>query len=123
MTIEEKKKKIIEYCNSLGNETCADCPLRGKIFCYSGEGNIEENYKILVENGCLKNLENKNINIKHFNGYMFDSLMYRYMSARERQLMWEILEENTNPETARHRYGRDVIKFREILEEAMGEHD
>ena len=125
MTTEEKRKEIEKYCLSLGNTTCGDCPLQGRSKnCYTGipENEVEENYKTLVENGCLKNLKNKNTD-KHFNSYVFDSSMYRYMLARERQLMWEITKENSNSETARHRYARDVMKFREILEEVMGEHD
>lgn len=59
----------------------------------------------------------------HLNGYIFDSLMYRYQLARERQLLWEVKMERKEPEKARSEFCRDVLRFREILEETIGEHD
>ena len=59
----------------------------------------------------------------HLNGYIFDSLMFRYQLAREHQVIYEITKENIDPRTARDSFKRDLIRFREILEEAIGEHD
>ena len=120
MTTDEKRAKIKEHCQTLG-VSCYSCPLYGRITCYGELANdktVEENYKILEDAGAFKPKGDI-----HLKGYIFDSLMYRYQLAREKQVMWEITKENTNPETARHRYGHDVIRFREILEEIMGEHD
>lgn len=59
----------------------------------------------------------------HLNGYIFDSLTYRYQLARERQLMYEIVKEGVEPKIARDRFNRDMMRFGQILDEAMGEHD
>lgn len=124
LSIEEMRQEIKKYCYTKQN--CYGCPLRNNhlAYCYTGVSSeeIEQNYNTLINNGCIEN-KNNMMDTKHLNGYIFDSLMYRYQLARERQLMYEIMEENTNPETARHRYGHDVMKFREILEEVIGEHD
>lgn len=125
LSVEEMREKIRNYCVSRGS-ACVDCPLRTESNCYNrlqaDAKAIEKNYETLLNSGVLDS-DNKEVNKIHLNGYIFDSLIYRYQLARERQLMWEIVKENTNPETARHRYGRDVMKFREILEEVIGEHD
>ena len=60
---------------------------------------------------------------KHKNGYLFDSLMYRYMRAREVWRGYEIEFEDVKPEIARDRFNRDLVRFRQILEEVMPNHD
>lgn len=85
---------------------------------------VKENYNILVNRGYIKDetLTKTQENI-HLKGYIFDSLMYRYQLARERQLMYEIVKEGVEPKTARDRFYRDLMRFGQILDEAMGEHD
>lgn len=66
---------------------------------------------------------------KHLKGYMFDSLVYRYKLARHRMMQMEMAEEQKR---VSHRYDydhylkmeeRDVMRFIEILDEAIGERD
>ena len=74
--------------------------------------------------------ETKN-NEKHLKGYMYDSLVYRYQLAlykasetEARDLM--ITKNLTRPEAeaqARKNYNRDLVRFCQILDEAIGEHD
>ena len=129
LSIEEKRIKIKQFCDSLG-DSCYFCPLKGRKFCCAkgiDDDYIEDNYRILINAGILEENEeiqpnDKNTDI-HLNGYIFDSLMYRYQLARERQLMYEIAKEGIDPVIARHRFESDVIRFRGILDEAIGEHD
>lgn len=65
---------------------------------------------------------NKNEHEKHLKGYMYDSLVYRYKDALYRAYSCEarldkygrFLEEAMN---------RDLMRFIQILDEAIGEHD
>lgn len=66
---------------------------------------------------------------KHLKGYMFDSLVYRYKLARHRMTEMEIVEERKSS-CPKHDYDyylrqeeRDVMRFIQILDEAIGEHD
>lgn len=127
MTIEEMRAEIEKYCNyrvSIFSD-CVNCPLRNtkEKWCYNknfvGAEEIKRNYNILVNCGVIKKKESD----VHLNGYIFDSLMYRYQLAREKQLFWEVNREHKDIEKAREQCNRDVLKFREILEEVMGEHD
>lgn len=129
LSIEEMREKIRDYCNTTN---CYYCLLDSNNHCYSDatDEEIIKNYSIINSAGGFDEDDSQEETKKdetqdniHLNGYIFDSLMYRYQLARERQLMYEIAKEGINPETARHRCGRDVNRFREILEEAMGEHD
>ena len=49
---------------------------------------------------------------KHLKGYIYDSLVYRYQLARYKASL-----------KARFNYDRDLMRFCEILNEAIGEHD
>ena len=60
---------------------------------------------------------------KHMKGYIYDSLMYRYMKAREAMARLEIREGRTSPDTAFRAMERDNLRFSVILNEVMGEHD
>ena len=62
--------------------------------------------------------------------YLYDSLCYRYIRAREQMAEYEYLrdcESNKNNvtdwKTYRLRANRDIAKFCEILNEAIGEHN
>ena len=67
---------------------------------------------------------------KHLKGFLFDSLAYRYIRAREQMAEYEYLRDkqsNTSDHTEwltyRIRANRDIARFIAILEEAIGEHD
>lgn len=64
----------------------------------------------------------------HCKGYIYDSLIYRYKFAREKAMNYDLLIDkrvtNGNREdTIRNEAKRDVMRFIEILEEIIGEHD
>jgi len=64
-------------------------------------------------------------NQKHLNGYLYDSLAYRYIRARENMAEWEW--ERDHQKRSRDWYfqqaNRDIMRFCEILDEAIGDHD
>ena len=69
---------------------------------------------------------------KHTKGLLFDSLAYRYIVAREGKRQSEIEEgKRYNVKDSWDRivkyandsYKRDLLKFLELLDEAIGEHD
>jgi hypothetical protein len=59
----------------------------------------------------------------HLKGYIFDSLVFRYMKARDAQIELEIKREGITYEKAKARADRDTVRFIQILNEAIGEHD
>lgn len=59
---------------------------------------------------------------KHTNGYIFDSLVYRYQIARYKAMHIDI-KEGKSLSVAKSLYDRDVMRFIQILDEAIGEHD
>ena len=67
---------------------------------------------------------------KHMKGYMFDSLVYRFKDYQSRAFQIEVydlkIQGKTEPEARaiiRDRHNRDLMRFIEILDEAIGEHD
>lgn len=60
-------------------------------------------------------------------GYLFDSLVYRYIRAREHMAECEYLKNQADPKSTWLVYkkmaNRDILRFIELLNEAMGEHD
>lgn len=64
---------------------------------------------------------------KHIKGYMYDSLIYRYMRAREKMAEYEWLSNKTKENRPlsfyQSRANRDIARFCQILDEAIGEHD
>lgn len=70
-------------------------------------------------------------NDKHLKGYMFDSLVYRYKDVQSKAFMHEVAmlksERGFSQFEAemriRDRHNRDLLRFIQILEEAIGEHD
>ena len=83
----------------------------------------------------IKNVElnNNGMNIT-FNtkekDYMYDSLCYRYIRAREHMAEYEYLRDcQSNKKNAtdwtvyRQRANRDIMRFCQILDEAIGEHN
>lgn len=70
--------------------------------------------------------DNINISKKHFKGYLYDSLVYRYIRAREHMAEWERINDGKNAvskDLYTHLAHRDIMRFCQILNEAMGEHD
>lgn len=68
---------------------------------------------------------------KHLKGYMFDSLVYRFKDYQAKAFPMEIIDlknrRNCSELDARRviedRHNRDLMRFIEILDEAIGEHD
>ena len=68
---------------------------------------------------------------KHIKGYMFDSLVYRFKDYQSRAFNIEVFDykqkHNTGEAEARQRvkdrHNRDLMRFIQILDEAIGEHD
>lgn len=67
----------------------------------------------------------------HTKGYMFDSLVYRFKDYQARAFQAEVIDykytHNCSEIEAREkitgRHNRDLMRFIEILDEAIGEHD
>lgn len=67
----------------------------------------------------------------HLKGYMFDSLVYRFKDYQSRAFQMEVIDlkhqRNMSEVDARNiikdRHNRDLMRFIQILEEAIGEHD
>ena len=69
--------------------------------------------------------------INHTKGYMFGSLMYRFKDYQSRAFPYEVTtmkyQRNLNQleaeEKVKDRHNRDLMRFIQILDEAIGEHD
>ena len=70
-------------------------------------------------------------NDKHLKGYIFDSLVYRFKDYQHKAFDYEVMLYKTQKNLSRvdaeiaitHRHERDLMRFIEILDEAIGEHD
>ena len=70
-------------------------------------------------------------NDKHLKGYMFDSLVYRFKDYQHKAFDYEVMlyEDKKNLPRVEaeiaitNRHERDLMRFIEILNEAIGEHD
>ena len=68
---------------------------------------------------------------KELKGYMFDSLVYRFKNYQSKAFQSEVndykYQHNSSEEEARekiqNRHKRDLMRFIQILDEAIGEHD
>ena len=68
---------------------------------------------------------------KHLKGFMFDSLVYRFKDYQSRAFQAEVvdmkhsrnLSEVEARERVKYRHERDLMRFIQILDEAIGEHD
>lgn len=80
-----------------------------------------------MEKGLREQLKQPIISVtktdSHLKGYIFDSLVFRYMIARNAQAELEIRKEGITYEKAKSRADRDKMRFIQILNEAIGEHD
>ena len=67
----------------------------------------------------------------HLKGYMFDSLVYRFKDYQAKAFQMEVIDLKNNrhlPELdarqiIQDRHNRDLMRFIQILDEAIGEHD
>ena len=87
---------------------------------------MENRLKKLVEN------EEKYYQlIPHTKGFMFDSLIYRFKDYQARAFRAEVLQmkhdkgmnELEAQQRVRDRHDRDLMRFIQILDEVMGEHN
>ena len=70
-------------------------------------------------------------NEQHMKGFMFDSLVYRFKDYQSRAFQAEVvdmkysqnLSEVEAREKVKYRHERDLRRFIQILNEAIGEHD
>ena len=61
-------------------------------------------------------------NDKHLNGYMFDSLVYRYQLARQELAKYIAYYNSNRPlEQENRNANRDIMRFVQILDELVGE--
>ena len=59
-------------------------------------------------------------------GYAFDSLVFRYEKARDEQMRYEQIEERKkggDGSRAKNRADRDKMRFIQILDDVIGDHD
>lgn len=80
---------------------------------------------------CVKKSCEYNALSKEMKGYMFDSLVYRFKDYQARAFQSEVndfkYQKSCSEAEARNRiqdrHGRDLMRFIQILDEAIGEHD
>lgn len=63
---------------------------------------------------------------QHLKGFIFDSLVYRYKNAREKLAIYEEQEKKKRGEPFEHikkNAERDIMRFIQILDEGIGDHD
>ena len=81
------------------------------------------------ENYMMKTSETNNK--EHIKGFMFDSLVYRFKDYQARAFVAEVNDYKYNYNTSemearqkiKDRHNRDLMRFIQILDEAIGEHD
>ena len=82
---------------------------------------VDNSLKELKE--LINHYNNKDEHERHLKGYMFDSLVYRYQLALYKAILYDNRGENIRSEDFKRIYNRDLMRFIEILNEAIGEHD
>lgn len=68
---------------------------------------------------------------KHVKGFMFDSLVYRFKAYQSKAFRYDVIQmmhdRNMDEREANKRvkdmHDRDLMRFIQILDEAIGEHD
>ena len=122
--MEEKNKEIIEKWRVLAMLDYLEKHLNTTSIAQLKS--IINNYKNFV-----KTLnENNNNDDENLKGYQFDSLVYRYIRAREQMAEYEHLRDkqsnisnHTEWTKYRQRANRDIMRFIQILDEVIGEHE
>ena len=106
--------------------------LIGNEFLKDKEQNMKELKKVVMKGQQFDNISENLQNIeKHTKGFMYDSLCYRYQLARYKAceadamdlVMTKGLSKREAEAKARNLYERDCLRFYQILDEAIGEHD
>lgn len=93
--------------------------------------NVENNIRQMCREEVELALSNHKPEEKHLKGYMFDSLVYRFKDYQARAFSMEVVDlknrRNCSELDARKiiedRHNRDLVRFIQILDEAIGEHD
>ena len=93
--------------------------------------NVEINIRQICKEEVELALSNHKPEEKHLKGYMFDSLVYRFKDYQARAFPMEVIDlknrRNCSELDARKiiedRHNRDLVRFIQILDEAIGEHD
>lgn len=96
------------------------------VFHYRKPITVEDSDTIIMASDIgekIYNLINKKKNDKHLKGYIFDSLVYRYKLAREKLMMYEVKADPNSRDTLKKECSRDVLRFLQILDEAIEEYD
>ena len=73
-----------------------------------------------------KSLRIDTIDEKKLKGYQYDSLAYRYIRAREQMAEYEFTKDSKKEHDKAYyqrQANRDIVRFCQILDEAIGEHD
>lgn len=91
---------------------------------------MKELKKVVMKAQQFDNISENLQNIeKHTKGFMYDSLCYRYQLARYKAMEMDIntfaidLGLKEAQKKAKKLYERDCLRFYQILDEAIGEHD
>lgn len=91
---------------------------------------MEKLKKVVMKAQQFDNISENLQNIeKHTKGFMYDSLCYRYQLARYKAMEMDIntfaidLGLKEAQKKAKKLYERDCMRFYQILDEAIGEHD
>ncbi len=91
---------------------------------------MKELKKVVMKAQQFDNISENLQNIeKHTKGFMYDSLCYRYQLARYKAMEMDIntfaidLGLKEAQKKAKKLYERDCMRFYQILDEAIGEHD
>ena len=71
----------------------------------------------------LNYYENRDNHEKHLKGYIYDSLIFRYQLARYAQADYEAKAKGESITRQRELAIRDIMRFIQILDEGLGEHD
>lgn len=88
--------------------------------------NRAEKIKEILKNQKVDIIPKEELKIedKHLKGYIYDSLVYRYIRAREAMAEYEWSQNNNHDRIYYHDLAkRDIMRFIQILDEAIGEHD
>lgn len=83
---------------------------------------IEECIDSIEINGKKYNIEDT----KHLKGFIYDSLAYRYIRAREQMAEYEYIKDSRQQHDKAYyqlQANRDIMRFCQILDEAIGDHD
>ena len=63
---------------------------------------------------------------RELKGYQYDSLVYRYIRAREQMAEYEFINDSYHKHNKDFYYNladRDILRFCQILNDVIGEHD